>query len=225
MTLRLLPILLLAACGGPRPPQAPSAEEPAASAAQPSAAPEARPVAQDRWSGRVVVIGHAAARFQFPIPAGLAPLRGVTPPADPKEQLELANQGADGVGIPNGATIALSSIVLFSDPAGLGVAFESLDPAGRERLAARYLEAVQTAMPDAKEVHVLQVGSHLALQIDLPRVEIPGRPLRQGRHYLVFDGTATASVDCLWIESDAARMVTACDQVAATMKRVSSAAP
>jgi hypothetical protein len=215
-------VLLLSACGGSRPPQTPPTEEPAAPAPQEPAAP---PAAPDPWAGRVVVVGHAAARFQFPIPAGLAPLRGVTPPADPKDRLELAQQGADGVGIPNGATIALSSIVVFSDPAGLGLAFETLAPADRERLASRYLAFVRNAMPDAQDVRILQVGAHQALQIDLPRVELPGRPLRQGRHYLLFDGAATASIDCLWLPSDAARMAAACDQVAAAMQRISSAAP
>lgn len=227
MSRHLLAVLLLTACASskngrtPSPPPPPPVDPPAA----PAPAPQEPLAARDPWSGRVVVVGHAAARFQFPIPAGLAPLRGVTPPADPKARLDLAHQGADGVGIADGATIALSSIVVFSDPAGLGVDFASLAPADRERLASRYLELVRTNMPDAGDVRILQVGAHLALQIDLPRVELPGRPLRQGRHYLLFDGTATASIDCLWIASETARMVAACDQVAATLQRTPSAAP
>lgn len=47
-----------------------------------------------------------------------------------------------------------------------------------------------------------------------------GRPVRRGRHDLVFDEVATASVDCLWPDAEATRMTRACDAVVAELKRV-----
>jgi hypothetical protein len=51
-------------------------------------------------------------------------------------------------------------------------------------------------------------------------VVMPDRPVRHGRHYLVFDHAVTASVDCLWTEAEAVRMSTACDAVANSLERV-----
>lgn len=178
---------------------------------------------EDRWRGRVVVAGHAAARFKFAIPAGLAPLRGVTPETDPKAEIELARQGPDGVGIADGSRNALNSIVVFSDPAGLGVVFETLDDAARQKLALRYVEALRENVPDAQAAQILEIGTHLALRIELPRVDMQGRPLRAGRHYLVFDKAATASIDCLWTYGEAARMTSACEAVVTSLERVPAA--
>ncbi len=177
----------------------------------------------DPWRGRVVVAGDAAARFKFSIPAGLVPLRGVTSHTGLKTEIELPGDVAAGVGIADGSLTALNSIVMFSDPAGLGVAFDDLDDAARQKLALRYVELLRETIPDAQDAQILEIGTHVALRFELPRVVMQGRPQRQGRHYLVFDKAATASVDCLWTEEEAARMASACDAVVTSLERVSSA--
>lgn len=174
----------------------------------------------DRWNGRIVRAGHASARFQFAIPAGLAPLRGVTPPSSPSEKLEFASAGPDGVGIADGAHVALNSIVVFSDPDGLGADFAHLDRDRRQEVAAQYGDLLRSRFAGASPARIVTLGRHLALRIELPRVEMPDRPVRRGRHYLIFDDEATASVDCLWTEAEAARMVHACDAIASQLQRV-----
>jgi len=181
------------------------------------AGPSARTT--DPWRGRVVVVGHSAARFAFTIPAGLAPLRGVTPPADARQRTELASQGPDGVGIADGKHVAVDSIVVFSDPEGIGADFLHLSPADRQQVAARYGDAMRERFPDAGQPQIVRAGSHLALRVELPRVDMPNRPARRGRHFLVFDHRATASVDCLWTAAHAARMASACDAIAAELER------
>ena len=219
-----LPVLLLVACAGKTDSGQASLTAQPGSDQVPAPAIEStvRPN-KDLWRGRVVVAGHAAARFKFAIPAGLAPLRGVTPQTDPKAVIELAEQGPDGVGIADGSRNALNSIVVFSDPAGLGVVFDTLDDAARKKLAFRYVEALRGNVADAQAAQILQIGTHLALRIELPRVVMQGRPLRAGRHYLVFDKAATASIDCLWTDEEAARMTSACEAVVMSLERVPSA--
>lgn len=213
-------LIMLAACASGSDPsaKAPSAGLPASATAVHDDSPM-----KDPWRGRVARAGHPDARFSFSIPAGLAPLRGVTLPADPNAQVELAHQGPDGVGLADGSSLALNSIVVFSDPAGLGVAFEPLAPDARQELAARYVAILRQGIPDAQDLRILQVGAHLALQIELPRVVMKGRPERRGRHYLVFNQSATASVDCLWTDEHATQMSAACHAVAASLERVSHA--
>ena len=186
-------------------------------------APDQQAPDPGRWRGRLVRAGHAAARFEFSIPAGLAPLRGVTPPTDAAEKIEFASQGPDGVGIADGAGIALNSIVVFSDPEGVGVDFVGLDRVRREQLAALYGDGIRERFPGASAPQIVTLRSHDALRIELPRVVMPDRPVRRGRHYLVFDHEVTASVDCLWTEAEAARMASACDAVAGELVRVPSA--
>ena len=222
-----LPVLLLIACAS----RTDSSERSAS--AQPTPAPAHGDVlgteraggtsAENPWSGRVVVAGHAAARFRFLIPSGLAPLRGITPPPDRNAAIEFQSQGPDGVGIADGSRNAMNSIAVFSDPAGLGVVFDTLDETARQKLAARYVEAMREAIPDAQTADIIKVGTHLALRINLPRVAMEGRPLRRGRHYLLFDQAATASIDCLWTDAEAARMTSACEAVATGLERVSVA--
>ena len=218
-----VPVLLLLACASKR---TDSTEPPASltgSQSNDSARGTERTGAPtiDPWAGRVVVAGHPAARFKFSIPRGLAPLRGVTPLPAPQTAIELASQGPDGVGIADGSPTALNSIVVFSDPAGLGVAFDTLDDTARKKLASQYVEAMRETIPDAQAAAVIKVGTHLALRIDLPRVVMAGRPMRRGRHYLLFDQAATAAIDCLWTDAEVARMASACDAVAAGLARVS----
>lgn len=174
----------------------------------------------DPWRGYRVHVGHADARFVFSIPAGLAPLRGVTPPKDRSEQLELASQGADGVGLVAPGQIALNSIVVFSDPEGVGRDVSAMSRAGQQQIANLYGEGVRGRYPGASAPAIVTVGKHLALRFELPRVAMANRPLRHGRHYLLFDELATASVDCLWTDAEAARMANACDAVARELQRL-----
>ena len=234
-----LPALLLFACGGTSSPRGPEAvpddfpdELPGAAAARQAPArsqdagvapaPDGSgAAARAVWNDRVVVAGHASARFRFSIPAGLVPLRGVAdPPEDPREAIELASAGPEGVGVADGATVALNSILVFSDPLGVGEVFTTLDDAAQDAIAARYATVLRATLPDAQDPVILQIGGHLALRIELPRVAMEGRPVRHGRHYLIFDELATASVDCLWTEAEAVRMAAACDAVAAGLERV-----
>jgi hypothetical protein len=147
----------------------------------------------------------------------------VTPPADPAEKIEFASEGPGGVGIADRAGVALNSIVVFSDPEGVGVDFVGLNRARREQLAATYSDGVRERFPGASAAQIVTLRSHLGLRLELPRVVMPDRPVRHGRHYLVFDQEATASVDCLWTDAEAARMASACDAVAGQLERVPSA--
>lgn len=215
------------AAQGDRPPDertaaaAPARAERTAAAAPARADRTADPATPgDRWSGRIVRAGHASARFQFAIPAGLAPLRGVAPPSSPSEKLEFASAGPEGVGIADGAHIALNSIVVFSDPDGLGVDFAHLDRDRRQEIAAQYGDLLRSRFAGASPARIVTLRRHLALRIELPRVEMPDRPVRRGRHYLIFDDGATASVDCLWTAVEAARMAQACDAIASQLQRV-----
>ena len=56
-------------------------------------------------------------------------------------------------------------------------------------------------------------------QVALARPQ-PPVGLGYGRGYLVLDGTATASVDCLWLPADEEVMSAACDAIAGHLERV-----
>jgi hypothetical protein len=187
--------------------------EPQAVASEPTVG--AAPV---RPEGHVLVAGHAAARYAFVVPTGLARLRGVTA-ADGESPEELSAQGPDGVGLPGPHPIALDSIVVFSDPLGVGVDMGTASPAARAEIVDRYHAFLRERFPSASTARLTTIGPHTAIRIDLPRVEMPDRPLRSGRHYLVLDGTVTVSVDCVWTAEHAERIAAACDAVAASLRR------
>jgi hypothetical protein len=189
----------------------------------PGAAGAAAPTDATRATAPTLVAGHADARYAFVIPSGLSRLRGVTaqPGEDPRE-LSLA--GPDGVGMPTVTAVSLDSIVVFSDPLGLGVDVGAITPAERDRLVTMYGEYLRQRFPSAKPARPTTIGPHAAIRVDLPRVELVDRPVRGGRHYLILDGGVTVSVDCVWTDEHAEHMAAACDAVAASLRRRSAAA-
>ena len=206
-----------AACAAKRAPLPPDfsdlPEEPAA----PPSPPET--TATGTGTGRFGVAGHAAARFRFPIPQGLGPLAGVTPPSDPHQLIDFSSQRPAGVGIPDGQGVAVNSIVVFSDPEGVGPDVTTLSVSQLAEIRSAYLAFLRERIPSAGDLELVRVGGRLAFRVELPHVEMPDRPVRSGRHYLVFDQVATASVDCLWIAAEAPRMTQACDTIAAGLVR------
>ena len=79
----------------------------------------------------------------------------------------------------------------------------------------RYSAVLREAIASATEGVVEPLGDRLAIRVDLPVVELPNRPPRAGRHFLVFVGTGTVSVDCIWEPEKAALVEAACATVAA----------
>ncbi len=165
-----------------------------------------------------LVAGHADARYAFVVPSGLSRLRGVVaqPGDDPRE---LSLVGPDGVGLPTVTALSLDSVVVFSDPLGLGVDVGDISPAERDRLVALYGEYLRQRFPSATAARQTTIGPHAAVRVDLPQVEMADRPVRSGRHYLILDGAVTVSVDCVWTDEHAERMAAACDAVAASLRR------
>lgn len=211
--------LALGACGAKSPPPSgPAAVEDDLVLPDGEPVTPAQPVTPgpDRATSPTLVAGHADARYEFAVPAGLLRLRGAAPDVDPRE---LSFYGADGIGNPTRGTVSLDSIVVFSDPEGLGADLQAIAPAARDQLLTKYSEFVQERFPSATTPRLVSVGAHTALRIDLPRVEMPDRPVRSGRHYLVLDGVVTVSVDCLWAKASAEQMSAACDAVAASLRR------
>ncbi|MBP6633227.1 MAG: hypothetical protein KA297_27660 [Kofleriaceae bacterium] len=178
-------------------------------------------IAATLWAGRSVEAGHRAARVRFKIPAGLAPLQGVSNP-NPAMLYEFSDQSPAGVGVADGADRAMNSIVVYSDPEGLGVTIATRAEAASAPQVSGYLAMVRKRFEGASEGEVVEVGGRPALRIDLPHVPLPNRPVRHGRHYLLFDQAATISVDCLWLTAEATRMSAACDEVAAGLTRVTT---
>ncbi len=168
-----------------------------------------------------LVAGHADARYEFVIPPGLRRLRGVL--AEGHDPRELSAAGPDGVGLPRGGAVWLDVIVVFSDPLGLGLDPSAIAAAERERIVSMYGEGIRERYPSARPARLVSIDGQLAIHIELPRVEMPDRPVRSGRHYLILDGGATASVDCLWTKANAEQMSAACNALAASVRRVTSA--
>jgi hypothetical protein len=165
-----------------------------------------------------LVGGHVDARYEFSVPPGLVRLRGILPkPGD--DPAELSAAGPDGVGMPGQSPIAFDAIGVFSDPRGLGPDVSALPPADRDRLIGIYGDLLRERFPSATAPKLTTIGAHSAIRIDMPRIEMPDRPVRAGRHYLVLDGVATVSVDCMWTPENAERMSKGCDDVAASLRR------
>lgn len=220
-------VLTAVACGGKSPPpSAPAAESAAVDdLVTPSEAERtasAAPADTARPMGPTLVAGHADARYEFTIPRGLSRLRGMLakPGEDPRE---LSEAGPDGVGLPSFTSVSYDSIGVFSDPRGLGVDMGAVPAAERDRIVKIYGEVMLQRFPSATAPLHTSIGPHAAIRIDVPRIEMPDRPVRSGRHYLILDGRVTVSVDCLWTEANAAQMSEACDAVASSLRRHSPA--
>jgi hypothetical protein len=166
----------------------------------------------------LLIAGHAQARYSFVVPEGLGRLRGLLV-GEGESQQELNAAGPDGVGIAGQTPIAFDSVAVFSDPLGLGVDMGAVSPALKAEMFAQYEAFMSERFPSATEAREVRIGPHVALRIDLPRVEMRDRPLRSGRHYLVLDGAVTVSVDCLWTAANAERMSAACDAVTSSLRR------
>lgn len=190
--------------GEPPPPLAPS----------PSSAEDAtrRP---ERPDAPTLVAGHRDARYEFVVPPGFRSGMRVKG-GDPRE---LSEAGADGIG-PDDDPVGLNSIVLFSDPLGLGVDWQTASAATRAKLLTAYGDLIRQRFRSASSAREVQVGPHRAIHVELSDVELSGRAPRRGRHYMVLDRSVTVSVDCLWTEAYAERMSAACDAVAASLWRV-----
>lgn len=221
-----------AACGAQSPPpSAPTGEsdevddlvtpeeaDPTARVAAASASTRAPPM---RRSGRILIAGHDDARYELVVPPGLSQLKAVAMQEgdDPRE---LAASGPVGVGPPTANGLSLDSIMVFSDPLGLGVDMGAVPAEARDRLVTLYGEGLRERIPAARDPQLTSIGPHTAIRIEFPRVEMRNRPARKGRHYLILDGVATVSVDCLWTSANAEQMSKACDAVAASLRRHSA---
>jgi hypothetical protein len=224
------PLAVLAACGcGGK--SAPPSEPRVGSAAEvddivtdaeadPSyhAAAGKRAAAAEAVDTSTLIAGHHAARYQLAVPAGLRRLRGVLA-HHAEDARQLSDQGPDGVGLPSPHDMSFDSIVVFSDPLGLGVDARTVPAAQLDDIVAQYGEIVRARVPSAASPKLAKIGPHAAIRVELPRVEMPDRPVRAGRHYLVLDGSVTVAVDCLWTKVNAERMAAACDAVAASLRR------
>lgn len=191
--------------------EAAAGEEVGAEPAAPVAHAEARP------EGAVMVAGHAAARYELVIPAGLVRLGGMI--SEGHEQAEVDAAGPVAVGMPGQVPIAFDAIAVFSDPLGLGIDMITAPAEERADMVRRYDQLMHGRFPSALPARLVRVGAFTAIRIDMPRVEMRDRPVRAGRHYLLLDGTATASVDCLWTKENAERMAAACDAVTSSLRR------
>lgn len=211
--------VVVAACGGKH--QARPAPGPAEFAELDDlATPAEEPAPTTLATGPTLVAGHADARYELAIPPGLTRLRGVL--AGDHDPRELSAAGPDGVGLRADTEVWLDVIVVFSDPMGLGPDMGAIAPADRDTLVAMYGEGIRERFPSATAPRLVSIGAHTAARIELPRVEMPDRPVRSGRHYLVLDGGVTVSVDCMWTETNAERMAAACDAVAASLRRATA---
>jgi hypothetical protein len=210
-------VVTAAACGGTSKPAAAPFEDDLAVTDNTVDAPVAEAARVTAPTGTTLIAGHKNARYEFTVPPGLARLTGVAlQEGDDPRELSLA--GPDGVGIPDPSPFALDGVLVFSDPLGLGVDLTAVTPEARAAIVSKYTEFIQERFPSASPPRYMKIGSHMAFRYELPRVEMPDRPVRAGRHYLVLDGIVTVSVDCLWREANAAPMSTACDAVAASLR-------
>lgn len=220
----LLALTAVTACGGKSKPPPPPFEDDLVTPVDPVPEPASSggAVRVNGPTGRIYVAGHVDARYEFVAPAALGRLRGVALQEgdDPRE---LDHYGPDGVGIPGQEPVALDGVLVFSDPLGLGVDMTAAPAEARDALASQYAEFIQERFPSASPPRYTKLGPYLAIRFELPRVEMPDRPVRSGRHYLVFDGVATVSVDCLWTKTNAERMSKACDDIAASLRRHTAA--
>ncbi len=173
---------------------------------------QAEPAQAEPAAPSMAEVGHADLRVQFAIPEGTRLLQGVAMTSE--DMAVFGNQGAGGVGAFEDGEAALSSVVVFSDPAGLGVDFGALEAEKQAVLAGRYSAVLREAIASATEGVVEPLGDRLAIRVDLPVVELPNRPTRTGRHFLVFVGTGTVSVDCIWEPEKAALVEAACATIA-----------
>lgn len=166
--------------------------------------------------GRWAIAGARGARYRFPIPTGFSPLGEIRDPfgIDP---VELDEAGSSGVALPSPTALKPSSVVVFSDPLGLG--FDAARQPIPDALVGLLDRFMKDRFAQASTPTLVAIGPWRAFRTDLGEVVIPDRPVRAGRSYLILDGTVTATVDCLWLPADAAVVAAACDLVAARLER------
>ncbi len=210
-----LGVLLVLGCGGTKPSEV-GPEDPKTASARSTA----RPTNLHQWAGKSVVAGQEGARFSFSLPDGLEPLEDMTPLDRQGDTVVFDPTSAGTVGKYENGYVAFNTIDVYSDPAGLGVDYLTLPKEHQEGLRSRYERLMKERYRDAGPVQVVEVGGRTAFRLDLRIVRTDDLPLRAGRHYLLIDGGATASVDCLWVPSDIVQMGAACDMIAQELKRV-----
>ncbi len=222
---RASPLLVIALAGGcGAAPVTRTAPASASSAVELAAAPPAEPhpahetaatspppTGAPRWG----IGGDARVRYRFPIPDGFTPMGVIVPFG--ADAVEFAAAQPAGVALPADTFFKPSSVVVHRDPLGLGRDMTRA-PVSAELLAALH-DFHRSRFAQPQQPHVVTIGRWRAIATELGEVAMPDRPLRGGKTYLILDGTATVSVDCLWLPRDQATVRAACDAVAAGLVR------
>ena len=164
----------------------------------------------------VLRFGGPTARYELSIPDRFVIARGTRGPAQPG--FDPAEMGPAAILLDEPPeALGANSITVGTDPEGLGIDMTRATPEQRSARRLVYDDLIQRRLPGSSTARLVEVGERSAWVYDIPVVVMPDRPMRAGRHYLVFDGVVTISVDCFWTPENEGLMREACRTATASI--------